>query len=181
MMHDKHQPTIVSPSDYARLQGLMATLIGSRTPLASLLRHKLGSAVVISESDLDADVVTIGARVRFTINGGAPEIRRLGWRQDRSKDGLALSTLSPRGLALLGLRTGQWISYQTDNRQTEVLSVQEVDSPNALAEAGPDAKARAIARWEDDGGRVLDLEQAGAVSATFGRTRVSQAAGWSSA
>jgi hypothetical protein len=84
-------------------------------------------------------------------------------------------------LALLGLRTGQWISYQTDNRQTEVLSVQEVDSPNALAEAGPDAKARAIARWEDDGGRVLDLEQAGAVRATFGRTRVSQAAGWLSA
>ena len=41
--------------------------------------------------------------------------------------------------------------------------------------------ARAIARWEDDGGRVLDLEQAGAVRATFGRTRVSQAAGWLSA
>lgn len=176
MMHDRHQPTIVSPSDYARLQGLMATLIGSRTPLASLLRHKLGSAVVVSERDLDADVVTSGAHVQFTINGGAPEIRRLGWRQDRRKDGVALSTLSPRGLALLGLRSGQWISYQTDNRRTEVLSVQEVGT-DARAEAGPDAKARAISRWEDDGGRILDLDHASVVSATLGGGRLSPAIG----
>ena len=67
-----YNPTILSAVDYARLQGMMCTLIGSQTPLAALLRCKLESVAIVRRSDAGPDVVTVERTIRFRINDRRP-------------------------------------------------------------------------------------------------------------
>lgn len=119
----------------------MCTLIGSRTSLAALLRRKLGSAVIMLPSDAGPDLVSSGRRVRFTIDGDEPTERALVWQPQKRGDIMNLSLRTPRGLALLGLRIGDSVSYQTDNGRTEHLEVEYVfpeddELDHALTETG---------------------------------------------
>lgn len=124
-MHDL-QATVVSTSDHDRLQAVMCTMIGLRTPIASLLRHKLGSALVMFPDDMPPDVVVPGRRVHFTIDGSRTDMRVLTWNSPVRDTGMELSMLVPRGLALLGLRAGQSFSYPTTMRRTELIEVDNV-------------------------------------------------------
>ncbi len=157
-MHD-HQATVVSTSDHDRLQAMMCTMIGLRTPIASLLRHKLGSAVVMFPGDISPDVVIPGRRVHFTIDGYRTELRVLRWDSPVRDAGMELSLLLPRGLALLGLRAGQSFSYTTASRRTELIEVDSVvpdeDAalPNEPDHEAPIAldrsdRAEAVASWD---------------------------------
>ena len=124
-MHD-HHPTIISTRDHDRLQALMCGLIGARTPLAGLVRHKLGSAVVMLPSDIGSDVVAPGRRVRFTIDGYQTKERWLTWRPPVRGDRWNVSLQVARGLALLGLSVGASISYRTATRRTEFIQIDHV-------------------------------------------------------
>lgn len=136
-MHDYH-PTILSADEYVRLQAMMCTMIGARTPLASLLRLKLGSAKVLPATEIGPDVVTSGRRVRFKNGRYRLDERTLLWNAVSGDDDcLLLSTT--RGLSLLGLKTGQSISYLTDRRRTEFARIEYVFPENAEA-------ANAVAR-----------------------------------
>jgi regulator of nucleoside diphosphate kinase len=124
-MHD-HYPTILSTRVHDRLQAMMCSMIGARTPLASLVRHKLGSAIVMLEGDVGPDVVVPGRRVRFTIGGYQTKERALTWEPHVRGDRRNVSLLVPRGLALLGLRVGESISYRTATRYTEFVQIDHV-------------------------------------------------------
>lgn len=121
-----HHPTILSTEDHDRLQAMMCTVIGARTPLAALLRRKLGSAVVMHAGDIPPDVVTSGSLVRFQADGGPLLERRLLWQEQRRGGSRNLSLHLPRGLALLGLGIGQSIAYRTNGHRTERLEVDYV-------------------------------------------------------
>lgn len=123
-----HHPTIVSTQDYYRLQALMCSTIGLRTPIVQLVRHKLRSAVVMLPSDISPDVVTAGRRVRFTIDGYRSDVRALTWETPDRGVHSDLSLLVPRGLALLGLVVGQAISYTSPTRRTEFIEIDAVCS-----------------------------------------------------
>jgi len=84
----------------------MLTMIGSRTVLAALLRRKLGSSVPAPSLSLAPDRAVSGKRVRFSVDGGAEDARILTWQPPAFEDRSTLSLLSPRGLALMGLRPG---------------------------------------------------------------------------
>ncbi len=124
-MHD-HPVAVLSATDYARLQGLMCTLTGSRTPLADLLRRKLEAPVVMLPSDAGPDLVRSGSKVRFRIDGERVQERRLVWEPPVMGDTSTLSLQLPRGLALLGLSIGQAISYAAYKDRTEHLEVEYV-------------------------------------------------------
>lgn len=126
-MHD-HHPTILSTRDHDRLQAMMCGLIGARTPLADLVRHKLGSAVVMLPSDIGSDVVAPGRRVRFTIDGYQTKERWLTWQPPDRGDRWNVSLQVARGLALLGLGVGASISYKTATRRTESIQIDHVFS-----------------------------------------------------
>jgi regulator of nucleoside diphosphate kinase len=126
--------TILSPDAYEALQQLMSTLIGSRSPLAAILREKLGAADVIPPGDIDPDVVTMGSTVRYRIGDTAlPEEARLvrGYPRSSSRD--ALSILNPRGLAMLGLKSGESITIPSSNGRSETLFVDAVAGRHDLA------------------------------------------------
>lgn len=126
-MHD-YDPTILSAVDYARLQGMMCTLIGSQTPLAALLRRKLESVAIVRRSDVGPDVVAVDRRIRFRINNRDREERQLVWpaTSTHHTDPLLLSLREARGLALLGLTVGRSIAYGTRDGQGEFLTVERV-------------------------------------------------------
>ncbi len=124
-MHD-HYPTILSTRVHDRLQAMMCSMIGARTPLASLVRHKLGSAIVMLEGDVGPNVVVPGSRVRFTIDGYRTKERALTWEPHVRGDKRNVSLLVPGGLALLGLRVGASISYRTATRRNEFIQIDHV-------------------------------------------------------
>ena len=126
-----HPATSLSSTDYARLQQLMLTMIGSRTPLAALLRRKLGASVPTSSSSLAPDRAVSGKRVRFSIDGVMEEERILTWQPTRPEDRITLSLLSPRGLALMGLTPGGSLFYRTESDRTEFLRVESVSNGKA--------------------------------------------------
>lgn len=125
-MHDHHPTTILTTHDHEHLRAMMSSMIGARTPLAALLRYKLGSAVVLRPTDVDADVVTSGRRVQFKIDGYKSLERTLTW-DDSVLGGVGgLSLRLPRGLSLLGLSVGQSMSYLTDARRNEFVEIEHV-------------------------------------------------------
>ncbi|MEO8758998.1 MAG: hypothetical protein ABI398_14745 [Devosia sp.] len=130
-MHD-YIHTILSQRDYDRLKALLGTMIGARTPFAALVRRKLGSAVIMRPTDLGDDFVTSNRKVRFKIDGVRLDERELLWTPNDWTDGSSLSLLDPRGLALLGLSTGQSISFLTDARRTQTVHVEHVFADQAL-------------------------------------------------
>jgi hypothetical protein len=128
MMQHHAQKSIVLPvTEYARLQQLMLTMIGSRSALASMLRRKLGSARAVSAA-IAGDVAVSGMRVRYRIDGQRVEERILTWQAPRRAGAGQLSLLSPRGLALLGLCPGESVTYRTERDRTEFLEVEAVSA-----------------------------------------------------
>lgn len=144
-MHD-HHPTILSTRDHDRLQAMMCGMIGARTPLASLVRHKLGSAVVMLPSDIAPDVVAPGRRVRFTIDGCRTKERTLTWEPQVRGDTFNISLQVARGLALLGLSAGASISYRTATRRIEFIEIDHVfpDDGDAVLHVEPFREADAL-------------------------------------
>jgi regulator of nucleoside diphosphate kinase len=128
-----YHPTIVSTQDYYRLQALMCSTIGLRTPIVQLVRHKLRSAVVMLPSDISPDVVTAGRRVQFTIDSHRSDVRALTWETPAPGVRSKLSLFAPRGLALLGLTAGQSVSYTTATRGTEVIEIHVVSADDTTA------------------------------------------------
>lgn len=133
MLDDLNLPTLLTPDDHARLQVLMATLTGRRTPLAELVRRKLGTAVLILPSELTPDLVTSGRQVRFNLDGVRSEECTLVWSPNERTTGHALSLLIPRGLALLGLSIGQEISFRTDDDRIQSVAIEYVVPNGHLA------------------------------------------------
>src|SRR5690554_2751068 len=107
-------PTTLITDDHAMLQRLMCTLSGSREPIATVLRRKLATAAIVHPEAGTDDLVTSDRRVRYSINGGPEAEHLLTWDARLSGDASAISLQQPRGLALLGLRTGQSISFPTE-------------------------------------------------------------------
>lgn len=135
-MHYAHPTTTLPVSEYERLQRLMLTMIGSRSSLAEVLRRKLGAATAVTTDDGDRDIALSGTRVLFRIDGEWAADQILSWTSPRRTDAAHLWLLLPRGLALLGLRAGQSISYRTQDHRTEFLEIEQVLPGCPVAAAG---------------------------------------------
>lgn len=119
-------PTVLSAADHSRLQRMMRGMIGSRSPLAALVRHKLGTATVVPNANARADLVSSGRKVRYRIGRVRSDERVLVWAPADETDEVSLSLLTPDGLALLGLAVGRYISFKTDDHRTQTFLVQNV-------------------------------------------------------
>ncbi|WP_127144655.1 hypothetical protein [Pelagibacterium montanilacus] len=67
----------LTPRDFSILENMLADHIGHDELLIAAIRKKLDFARIVFADDLARDVVTIGSRVIFGINGGFPMERRL--------------------------------------------------------------------------------------------------------
>lgn len=120
-----NHPTTLTFDDHTRLDRLMCTLTGSRSPLAAMVRRKLETAVIIHSLDPDEDLVTSGRKVRYSIDGAKEAERILSWDRPIVGDESTICIQELRGLALLGLRAGQSISMSGDGG-IETIEVEKV-------------------------------------------------------
>jgi len=125
-MHFAHPRTHLPSAEFTRLQALLLTMIGARTPFADLLRRKLGSSDKSLVPTSMADQALAGRRVRYRVDRRRPDESKLVWTQAASDDHLSL--LSLRGMALLGLSAGQGVFYRTERGRTEFIELEQVVS-----------------------------------------------------
>jgi hypothetical protein len=121
------QNAIISSGDYFILQSLVVPPGKERDLLADLVRRKLGQSIVTFPADIGPDIVGLGSRVLYRIDGLRTEERTLV--EQHQPGARCLPLLSVHGLALLGLSVGQSAIVHLNDRVQQVLAVEAVSRP----------------------------------------------------
>ena len=139
-------------ADYRACRALLENCVPG-SPLERLIHRKLLEAAPRDDRDVDPAVVTINSRVEYQVGGEAPQKRilvRCAFRNGLV--GLTLPISTPRGMALLGLRTGQSFAFEEGGRE-RVITVLRVHYQPQAARQRPGIGARLQAAP----GEVIDL------------------------
>jgi regulator of nucleoside diphosphate kinase len=112
----------VTTKDFTILENMIRRTPPYNEGLLRLLRRKLATATVVLPEDIAPQVATINSRVEYRIDGGRTECCVLVHGEDHASRGITLPISTLRGLALLGLATGDTVSIeQPDGRIETVL------------------------------------------------------------
>jgi len=117
---EKQPDIIISTADLAELE---YQLERSRLPEEFIrsIENELDRATVVASKDLPVDVVAIGSQVTFNIlDTQRTFTKTLCLPDDTVKFEDSISVFAPIGAALIGLRTGQCIKWQTQRGQQSV-------------------------------------------------------------
>jgi regulator of nucleoside diphosphate kinase len=117
---EKQPDIIISTADLAELE---YQLERSKLPpeFISAIENELDRATVVATKDLPEDVVAIGSQVTFKIlDTQRTFTKTLCLPADTIKFEDSISVFAPIGAALIGLRTGQSIKWQTQRGQQSV-------------------------------------------------------------
>jgi len=103
-------------ADYHAAKESQAFLEGRIQELEYLLKY----ALIVEESEVERDTVTVGARVTVQEEDFDPEVFHLvGAKEADSRNG-RISNESPFGIALLGARVGQEVVAETPSGQVRL-------------------------------------------------------------
>jgi len=94
--------------------------------VAEELLSEMERAKVVDESKLPGNVVRMGSTVTFTSDDGHTRTLKLVWPVDESLDEHRISVMTPVGAALIGLGTGQSISWAARDGKHHRLTVTKV-------------------------------------------------------
>jgi regulator of nucleoside diphosphate kinase len=135
--------------DFEALRRLKVTLTRPGGVYASLLDSKLERAVVVDPAALEDEIVTIGSRITYSVDG-----RRKGpFVLSEEPEAFSIHTL--HGLALLGVAVGRQVTLYLGDDDTEELVVESVETPPNYGRASSPATA--------SGAKVIPIQ--------FGRRR----------
>jgi len=124
------QPEILlGEEDHRKLLVLALSGVGHTADAADDLLHELERARIRPDHAVPADTVRMGSTVSYrTEDGGVRQVRLVyPGAADISKGDV--SVLTPVGTALLGLRTGQSITWTTRDGRRSVLTILQVINP----------------------------------------------------
>lgn len=132
--------SLLVANDHAILQTMLDEQGRAQNAFARLLRHKLRHCAVAPVRDVAPDVIRLGSRVSYRIDGcdAGPHVLKQAGASDSSGETLSIDTIL--GLALLGLPQGAVITFDPGNGVTRSLEVTEVLSP-AQADIEPGQSA----------------------------------------
>jgi regulator of nucleoside diphosphate kinase len=126
MARTRSAQIIVSTADCERLTDL-ATAYSERLPeVAQELLDEMERAKVVDVGKLPPDVVRMGSTVTFTSDDGHTRTLKLVYPADESLDQHRISVMTPVGAALIGLGTGQSISWTARDGKHHRLTVTRV-------------------------------------------------------
>lgn len=127
----------LSTSDHQRLSLLALSGPGSDPDAADDLLNELDRASIVTDASLPGDVVRMGSLVRFRA-GRDERTALLVYPAEADIASGRISVLTPVGAALIGLRTGQSISFRTRDGRPQMLTVLRVLPPPSGDEDGDD-------------------------------------------
>lgn len=118
------QPDIVlSAADHQKLIVLAMAGTGHSAEAADDLLYELERASVLPDAALPDDSIAMGSRVRYRSADGTTREVTLVYPADADIAAGRISVLTPVGTALIGLRTGQSISWRTRDGRVQHLTV----------------------------------------------------------
>ena len=117
---------VVSTADYERLTDLANASMERLPDVAQELLDELERAQIVDESQVPADVVRMGSTVTFKSDDGHVRTLKLVYPADESLDQHRISVMTPVGAALIGLGTGQSISWTARDGKHHRLTVTKV-------------------------------------------------------
>lgn len=140
-------PFHLTTRDHAILQALFDAWRGPHGPYSLLLGQKLRGSALAFSGDIGRDVVTLGSRIAYTVDGRPAGPHVLAEEPDPAEGAVSISTL--RGLGLLGLTEGSTAVIELGDGAREELHVVKVLSQ-------PEAEARLNAS-STDGATVVSF------------------------
>lgn len=125
-------PVFVVEDQYKRLMDLASGAMKSLPDVADELMDEIERASILAPAQVPDDVVTIGARVRFRVHGEAGvQTIYLVYPEDADISARRVSVLTPIGAALIGLRTGQGMCWETRTGAKRCFTITGVDQDPA--------------------------------------------------
>jgi regulator of nucleoside diphosphate kinase len=127
-MNAKLPPVVVTPHDHQRLMRTAQELAEQVHPLALPFLRELHRASPCSPDRVPDDVVTLDTFVTYRLaDGGQVERRALIHPEDCVWPPAEVSVLTPLGLSLLGLRTGDRMPLiESDGPMDTCVEVEDV-------------------------------------------------------
>jgi regulator of nucleoside diphosphate kinase len=115
---------------YERLSARGTTAMVSGPALAEILGGELARAHVLSAGRCPQDVVTMNCEVLFRDDRtGRIQSMRLVYPREADISNNRLSVLTPVGAALIGVRVGESITWETPTGEIRQLTVLSVKDP----------------------------------------------------
>ena len=121
-----NETCILTNIDFTVLEFMRGRCRGTDDPLASIIKRKIESAIVVFHSDVPCDVATLNSRVTFSVNGGDRDTRVLSSNGMESPVGMSLPITTQRGLALLGLTIGHGFTIMNMNGVEERIRLEKI-------------------------------------------------------
>jgi len=126
-------PIIIAPRDHRRLMRTAKDLAGQTHPLAVPLLRELHRATLRAPDETPDDVVTLDTFVTYRLAGErVSDKRMLIHPDDRMWPPAELSVLTPLGLSLLGLRTGDRMPLIGSSETPDICVEVEAVGPRVI-------------------------------------------------
>jgi regulator of nucleoside diphosphate kinase len=124
---NRRKPAItITNSDHEKLTRLAESFISRNTAVADQLLDELERARVVENGKLRANVVKMGSTLRFTTDGGEDRTVTLVFPDEADIAEGRISILTPVGIALIGLSSGQSIDWTARDGRSRRLTVESV-------------------------------------------------------
>ena len=130
---DLTPPLTLGQSDHTKLYALGEAGLDRNPDLAEILLTELDRAKVVNDAKLPDGVVRMGSRVTYETNSGQEQTVTLSYPVDANIEEGRISVMTPIGVALIGLKAGQSITWHDRADKRHKLTVLKVESP-ALAD-----------------------------------------------
>lgn len=119
-------PIVIGEAERHDLLVLAMGGSGHSADAADDLLYELGRARVVHEARLPPDVVRMGSLAIISVDGGEKRMVRLTYPSDTGDGGVSI--LSPEGTAILGLRSGQSMTWTDRNGRVRRVDVHSVNN-----------------------------------------------------
>ncbi|WP_027132459.1 nucleoside diphosphate kinase regulator [Geminicoccus roseus] len=133
---------VLTSLDHLRLSGVVEAYEKRGDPeLVESLADELDRAQIVSPDEIPDDVVTMHSRCVFVSDSGAEQEVTLVYPGEEDVEKGRISIVTPVGSALIGLRVGQNITWQTTDGRTKELTIKAVSwQPEAHGQDGASAE-----------------------------------------
>ncbi|WDR07261.1 nucleoside diphosphate kinase regulator [Devosia rhodophyticola] len=116
----------IAQSEHRQLLALAAGGSGAMSPAADSLMAEIERARIVPDAKLPQDIVRMGSRVQYRTDRDDLVSVELVYPVQADISRGRVSVLTPVGAALIGLRTGQSITWETRDGRNNVLTVLSV-------------------------------------------------------
>jgi regulator of nucleoside diphosphate kinase len=120
---------VLSKADHTKLYELALAGLERMPEVAERLLNELDRARVVEDAKISAEVARMGSRVTYQTNSGQEHTVTLAYPADADIEQGKISVMTPVGAALIGLKTGQSITWHDRSGKRQMLTVKTVEAP----------------------------------------------------